>query len=291
MREGFIQAGLWIAASLARLPRPFRRRLELGLGWVLFYVVTRRRQVALRNLALCLPSLSPEVRRDIARAHFACYARAFFDRFALGQCDAKTLAGWVEVVDAWRLEELKGQPVIVLAPHFLGLDAGGVRLQLLTQIVSMYSSQPSQCLNDWVLSVRSRFNEPILVPRNDGIARLARLVRRGLPAYFLPDMDFGERDAVFATFFGQPAATVTSVVRLAQLTGAAVLPLVTTMTETGYRAVFYPPWTHDRDDDLLSAVQRMNDFIEARVLEAPSQYLWTHRRFKTRPAEAPSVYG
>ncbi len=291
MREGFIQAGLWIAASLARLPGPFRRRLEWGLGWVLFYMVTRRRQVALRNLALCLPSLSPEVRRDIARAHFACYARAFFDRFALGQCDAQTLAGWVEVVYAWRLEELKGQPVIVLAPHFLGLDAGGVRLQLLTQIVSMYSSQPSQCLNDWVLSVRSRFNEPILVPRNDGIARLARLVRRGLPAYFLPDMDFGERDAVFATFFGQPAATVTSVVRLAQLTGAAVLPLVTTMTETGYRAVFYPPWTHDRDDDLLSAVQRMNDFIEARVLEAPSQYLWTHRRFKTRPAEAPSVYG
>jgi KDO2-lipid IV(A) lauroyltransferase len=291
MREPLIQAGLWMAASLARLPGPLRRRLESGLGWALFYAVTRRRQVALRNLALCLPGLSPEARRGIVLKHFVFFVRAFLDRFALRRCDPSAVSAWVEMVDVWRLQALKGRPVIILAPHFLGLDAGGVRLQLVTQIVSMYSNQPSRLLNDWVLSVRSRFNEPILVPRNDGIARLARMLRRGLPAYFLPDTDFGERDAVFANFFGQPAATVTSVVRLAQLTGAAVLPLVTTMTDNGYRAVFYPPWTHDRDEDLLAAVQRMNDFIEARVLEAPSQYLWTHRRFKTRPAEAPSVYG
>lgn len=291
MRETAIRAGLCLAGVIAGLPHVLRRRIEGSLGWLLFHGVSRRRKIALRNLALCLPALTADERRSIVRAHFAHYARAFFDRFKLVHCDATHLQDWVVVTEQWRLEALKGTPVIVLAPHFLGLDAGGVRLQLSAQIVSMYSTQPSPSLNAWVLSVRDRFNAPVLLPRNDGIARLARLVRRGLPAYFLPDMDFGARDAIFATFFGQPAATVTSVVRLAQLTGAAVLPLVTTMTDTGYEARFYPPWQHEKGESIEAAVQKMNGFIEARVMENPSQYLWTHRRFKTRPPGVSSVYG
>jgi Kdo2-lipid IVA lauroyltransferase/acyltransferase len=291
VREMAIRLGLGLAGVIAGLPHGLRRRIEGSLGWLLFHGVSRRRKIALRNLDLCLPALTADQRRLIVREHFAHYARAFFDRFRLVKCDATHLQEWVVVTEQWRLEALKGSPVIVLAPHFLGLDAGGVRLQLCAQIVSMYSTQPSPSLNAWVLSVRSRFNAPVLLPRNDGIARLARLVRRGRPAYFLPDMDFGARDAIFATFFGQPAATVTSVVRLAQLTGAAVLPMVTTMTETGYEARFYPPWQHEKGEPIEVAVQKMNGFIEARVMENPSQYLWTHRRFKTQPPGAPSVYG
>ena len=178
----------------------------------------------------------------------------------------------------------------MLAPHFLGLDAGGIRLQLDCRMVSMYSNQSSDVLNNFVLAARSRFNDPVLLSRQDGIGRLVRLLKKGHTAYFLPDMDFGSRDAVFATFFDQPAATVTSVVRLAQLTGAAVCPMVTRMTDDGYEAEFYPAWFHTPDQDLQAAVQQMNDFIEQRVLETPSQYLWTHRRFKTRPDGQPAVY-
>jgi KDO2-lipid IV(A) lauroyltransferase len=129
-----------------------------------------------------------------------------------------------------------------------------------------------------------------LIRRSEGIIRLAKLVKKGIPAYFLPDMDLGSRDAVFADFMGQKAATVTSLVRLAQLTQATVVPMVTWMEETGYRARLYPGWRHPKDEDLLLGVQRMNDFIAERVREAPEQYLWTHRRFKTRPPGEPSVY-
>jgi KDO2-lipid IV(A) lauroyltransferase len=123
---------------------------------------------------------------------------------------------------------------------------------------------------------------------------IARWLKRGVPLYFLPDMDLGARDAVFAPFFGEPAATVTSVVRLSRMLGATVVPLVTRMTDGGYEARFYPGWQHPNDDQqetLEQAATKMNQFIEQRIAEMPEQYLWTHRRFKTRPPGMASVYG
>ncbi|MRD56278.1 lipid A biosynthesis acyltransferase [Betaproteobacteria bacterium LSUCC0115] len=290
LTEWLITLGLWLGRALSRLPRALRRPLAWGLGRLLFYLAGTRRRVAMTNLSLCCPSWSADQRRQVTKDHFVCYARAFFDRFEVWRADEQTVRRLVSVRHAHYFEAVKDRPTIVLAPHFLGLDAGGIRLQLDCRMVSMYSNQSSDVLNNFVLAGRSRFNEPVLLSRQDGIGRLVRLLKKGHTAYFLPDMDFGSRDAVFATFFNQPAATVTSVVRLAQLTGAAVCPMVTRMTDDGYEAQFYPAWFHSPDQDLQAAVQQMNDFIEQRVLEMPSQYLWTHRRFKTRPDGQASVY-
>jgi KDO2-lipid IV(A) lauroyltransferase len=123
-----------------------------------------------------------------------------------------------------------------------------------------------------------------------------RAMRRGLSFYYLPDMDFGARDAAFVPFFGVTTATITAPARLARITKARVVPCVTRMTEDGYEARFYPAWTDfpDSDDDspatLARAALRMNEFIEARVLEMPEQYLWTHKRFKTRPPGQAKFY-
>jgi KDO2-lipid IV(A) lauroyltransferase len=290
LTEGLVRLGLWLGRALSRLPKAVRRPLAWGLGRLLFYSAVSRRRVAMTNLALCFPDWTLADRRRVTKAHFVFYARAFFDRFAVWRADEPTVRQMVSVKNTHFFEAVKHQPTIVLAPHFLGLDAGGIRLQLDCKMVSMYSNQSSEVLNDFVLASRSRFNDPVLLSRQDGIGRLVRLLKKGHTAYFLPDMDFGVRDSVFATFFNQPAATVTSVVRLAQLTGAAVCPMVTRMTDEGYQAEFYAPWFHAPDQDLVSAVQQMNDFIEQRVAEMPSQYLWTHRRFKTRPDGKPSVY-
>lgn len=290
LQECLIALGVLFCWGVALLPTPLRARFAEGLGSLLFQVSRPRRRVALANLALCFPHWSAEQQSGAAREHFQLYARAFFERFLVWMGSESRLRRLVALEGMEHWQAVQGQPVLVLAPHFLGLDAGGVRLQLECQMVSMYSNQSSPLLNALTLRGRSRFNRPVLLSRQEGIGRLLRLLKQGHTAYFLPDMDFGERDSVFATFFGQPAATVTSLVRLSQLSGAAVLPLVTRMTPTGYEARFYPAWHHRRDEDLTTAVQRMNDFIEARVRESPSQYLWTHRRFKTRPPGQASVY-
>jgi len=93
-------------------------------------------------------------------------------------------------------------------------------------------------------------------------------------------------------FFGELAATPTSLVRLAQLTNATVVPMVTRMTPEGYVSTFYPGWRYplEEGESITNAVAAMNQQIEAWIREDPSQYLWTHRRFKTRPAGVPSVY-
>jgi KDO2-lipid IV(A) lauroyltransferase len=136
---------------------------------------------------------------------------------------------------------------------------------------------------------RSRFHGTMLL-RNEGLRPAVRWLRDGGAFYFLPDMDLGARDALFVPFFGVSAATVTSVARLARLTGAVVVPLVTRMTDRGYVGVFHPGWTDYPVDDLDAATRQMNVFIEARVLDMPEQYLWTHRRFKTRPPGEASPY-
>ena len=290
MSELLIGLGLRCARAFGTLPFPLRRRLGGYLGTLLYFIASPRRRVAQANLGLCFPTWTPAEVEAISHAHFRAYASAFLDRFELFECDARVLRERVSLVGLECLEKLGNARIIILAPHFLGLDAGGVRIQLERQIVSLYSDQSSPRLNAWILKGRSRFHEPILISRREGIGRLARLVKKGKTAYFLPDMDFGERDAVFAPFFGQPAATVTSVVRLAQMTGAQILPLVTRLTPTGYEARFYEAWSHEPTESLEAGVRRMNAFIEARVLEAPAQYLWTHRRFKTRPQGHAPVY-
>jgi len=130
-----------------------------------------------------------------------------------------------------------------------------------------------------------------VLSRRQGVRAAVRLVRGGLPFYYLPDMDLGARDAVFVPFFGVPAATVTATSRLVQLTGATVLPFVSRMTPDGYVGTFFPPWPDVPGESDEAAARRLNAFIEDRVRECPEQYLWSHKRFKTRPPGEPGPYG
>jgi KDO2-lipid IV(A) lauroyltransferase len=131
-----------------------------------------------------------------------------------------------------------------------------------------------------------------LFSRQDGIKPIIRALREGLPYFMLPDMDFGDKDAPFVPFFGIPAATLTAPGRIAAATGAKVIPVVATFLPgyRGWKVKFYPAWDNYPGDDILEATARMNRFIEERVREAPAEYFWTHKRFKTRPEGEPSLY-
>ncbi|MFZ9410105.1 MAG: lysophospholipid acyltransferase family protein [Burkholderiaceae bacterium] len=294
MTEAITWLGLWLCRLLAFGPRWLLRAIAALVGGLAFRFAARRRAIAMTNLALCFPDWPQEERIRIARQHFYFYARAFLERFEIWFGSPKRLRQRVLIEGMENFLAHQDKPIIILAPHFLGLDAGGVRFQLERQFASMYSHQSNPVLDTWTTQGRTRFNSPVILSRNQSITKIVGHLRRGLPIYFLPDMDFGVRDAVFAPFFGQPAATVTSVVRLSRLLGAAVVPLVTRITDQGYVARFYPGWQHPNDDakeTLIEGVTKMNTFIEQRILESPGQYLWTHRRFKSRPPGMPAVYG
>jgi len=288
--EAFTRLGVLLLRAIALLPLPVVRRIGESVGSLAWALARGRRRVALVNLRLCFPDWSEARRAEVARAHFRCFMASFFERFIVWYARPERIRALVELRGMEHILAHRGRPVILLAPHFVGIDAGGVRLQMEVGGASMYASQKSRVLTEVMTRGRSRFAGVTMLLRNEGLRPAVRLIRQGVPFYFLPDMDLGPRDAVFVPFFGVPAATVTSAARLARLTGAAVIPFVTRMTERGYVGQAWPAWTDFPGEDPVAATRRMNEFIEQRVLEMPEQYLWSHKRFKTRPPGEPSPY-
>ena len=290
MTESLTRFGIWLLSQISRLPYPMVKGFGLALGNVAWVLAKPRRTIALTNLRLCFPELSEAQRERIAREHFRYFMRSFVERFIFWYAPPQRIRALASFEGYDIFEAHRGEPLILLAPHFCGMDAGGTRLQVEAAVNSMYANQKSAALSEAMTRGRSRFNDSKMFLRNLGLRAPVRSIRDGVPFYFLPDMDLGPREAAFVPFFGVTAATVTSVERLARLTGAMVMPMVTTMTAAGYVVKFYPPWQADANATLESCAQAMNGFIEARVLEMPAQYLWTHKRFKTRPPGEPSLY-
>ncbi|HEX6004539.1 MAG TPA: lipid A biosynthesis acyltransferase [Burkholderiales bacterium] len=274
---------LWL---LHFLPLPILAPLGRGLGLLLYALAHERREVTRTNLRLCFPGWDETRRRALARAHFKAFGRAFLEHGLLWWSSKARLQRLIRVEGLEHWQAVAGGPVIWLAPHFVGLDMGGTRIITEWRGVSVYSRQKDPVLNRVLLRGRSRFVEPVLFSRQDGIRPVVRAMRRGLPLYYLPDMDLGSRDSIFVPFFGVPAATVTALSRIARLAGARVVPAITRQLPggKGYVLRFYPAWQDFPTDDVAADVRRMNAFIEERVLEMPEQYYWLHKRFKTRPA-------
>lgn len=288
--EVLIQIGLALLKALSHLPRSWLGWLGRRIGGALFWLVPRRRRIAMINLRLCFPQWTEQQRIDVAREHFRLYGRSFLEAFIIWFGSEQRIRSMVSLRGIEHLNAHQGKPVIVLAPHFLGLDAGGMRFQMERHSGCIYSNQSSASLNAMLLQGRARFNNPVMLSRQEGIRPVVRMLRDGVPFHLSPDMDLGPREAVFVPFFAETAATVNSVARLAQMTGAKVVPLVTRMTDDGYIAEFHPAWPDYPGEDIAAATRQVNAFIEQQVLQQPAQYLWTHRRFKTRPPGASSVY-
>lgn len=276
------------------LPLPMLAWLGRGLGRFAWAAVRSRREVALRNLELCMPQLSPAQREAIAREHFALLGRSLTERGLLWHSSRERLKRLIHVEGDATLPEHAGRPVMWLVPHFIGLDIAGVAVQLYQSrpVVSMYQMQSNPVFEEAVLRGRVRFGNGKLFSRWDGARSVIRAVREGHHFFNLPDMDFGPKDAAFVPFFGVPAATLLAPSRMAKALGMLVQPVVTEVLPggQGYRVRFLAPWTDFPSDDALADTARMNRWIEDEVRRMPAQYLWVHKRFKTRPKGEPSVY-
>lgn len=281
---------LWILHFL-----PLRVQAVVGnvLGWILYWLAVPRRRVGSINLALCFPEMSEVQRRLVLRRHFQAVTRSALEHGMLWWSSAQHINRLVRLEGVEHLHAAYGKPLILLAPHFVGLDMGGIRISTeFHPLVSMYSRLKNIAFDRLMLHARTRFGQSKLFSRHEGVRPLITEVKRGLPLYYLPDQDFGAKDAVFAPFFSISTATVNALPRLARVTGARIVPVVTRQLEggQGYVTRFYPAWEDFPCGDVELDVTRMNAFIEARVREMPEQYFWLHKRFKTRPEGAASFY-
>ena len=280
---------LWL---LHWLPLPLQAAIGNTLGGLLAWLPGRRRRIVATNLALCFPDTPEPVRRRWLRQTFQASFRAALEHGILWWGSAARLRRLVRFDNPEAARGDGVRPVIWLAPHFVGLDMGGVRLTMDHLFASIYAPAKDPVFDRLMLHGRSRFFQTVLFARSEGIKPVLKTLRDGLPFYYLPDQDYGRRNAVFAPFFKVPAATVSALPRLAKLTGAQVVPVITRQLPwgRGYAVRFYPPWENYPSGDLDADVARMNAFIEDRIREMPPQYLWLHRRFKTRPIGCASLY-
>lgn len=282
---------LWL---LHWLPLSVQAPIGRGLGKLLYWVIPARRKVTLTNLRLCFPALSEAERKALAKEHFALAGRSMIERGLAWFAPEARLRRLVRIDGEERLKALVDarQPVILLTPHFLGLDLGGTRMAISFNCVSIYARQKDPVIDRWLYHGRSRFGSQQLLRRDESVRASIKAMKEIRPFYYLPDMDNGPHESIFVPFFGVPAATLSALPRLAKLGGAVVMPCITRMLPggQGYVVELGEPWSDFPTADVDADVRRMNACIEDHVRPMPAQYYWVHRRFKTRPPGEPKIY-
>lgn len=281
---------LWL---LVLLPQGARTGLGAVLGELHMRMSGKRRRIVATNIAKCFPALSPADQRQMARKHF---------RAASATLLGSSFAWWAGDKRIRRLVRFRGRehfdralaagrPVILLAPHFVALEVGGLFLAHERAGVGMYRRSPNALIEWFMVRSRLRFGME-LFERDANLMRLVKLVRKGMPFYYLPDRNPGDASYVFAPFFGHPAATIDALGRIARLARADVIPCATRLLPggQGYEIIFRPPMRSFPTGDAVEDATRMNAEIEALVREMPEQYMWTYKRFKLQPDGAPPFY-
>ena len=288
------RAVLGLLWALQWLPLAWQAGLGRGLGRLLHALANGRRRVALRNLQLCLPELDEAARQALLRQHFEWLARSLLERGLLWFAPVSRLKRLIQVEGDVGLAERSDKPVMWLVPHFVALDVAGVATQLFQAcpVASIYQAQSNAVFDAAMRKGRLRFGLAQVFARSERALPLVRAIRRGAAFFNLPDMDFGARDAAFVPFFGVPAATLLAPARMARTLGMVVQPVLAEILPggQGYRVRFLPPWEDFPGDDDLAAATRINRWIAEQIRLNPAQYLWVHKRFKTRPAGEPSLY-
>lgn len=275
---------LWL---LHWLPLTLLAPLGRGFGLVLWVIGVSRRSIALRNLALCFPDKREAERRALALEHFKCLGRSLLERGLLWHASEARLRRLIHIEGQAGFGDAHEGALMWLVPHFVALDVAAIatRFSVGRPGCTVYQTQSNAVIDAAVQRGRVRFGKIRLFSRRETVKPLLRAIREGDGFFNLPDMDFGRKDTAFVPFFGVPAATLLTPSRMARLLKMTVQPVVAEMLPggQGYRVRFLEPWTHFPTDDALADTAVMNRWIEDEIRRNPAQYLWVHRRFKTRP--------
>jgi Kdo2-lipid IVA lauroyltransferase/acyltransferase len=284
----------WLAVGagwlLAGLPWPLQRRLGAALGRLLRLVLRSRRRVAERNLALCLPELDDAGRRRLLEESFRDLGIGVFEflRAWWGRIEPQRRGATIEGVEILQRLRAEGRGVIMISGHFMTLELCGRLLCDFVPVAGMHRAHDSPAM-EWAV-MRGRLRYACAMFRREELRPAIRHLKAGGILWYAPDQDMRGKDAVFAPFFAIPASTITATHQLARLTGAAVVPFFHRRDGDRYLLRVAEPLAGFPSADPVADSSRVNAAVEAMVREAPSQYLWIHKRFKRRPPGAAEVY-
>ncbi len=298
LKELPIRFGLGLLWLLHFLPLPVLAVIARGLGALLYRLASSRRKVGLRNLQLCFPAMPQPEREALLKQHFGWITQSLLDRAVLWWASPARIKKLITIEGDIGLAEREWhthqRATMWLCPHFVGLDAAGAAILLCQKQpgASIYQTQSNPLMDKLMKRGRLRFGNAEIFPRQDSIKPLLRAVKAGAGFFNLPDMDFGLQDAAFVPFYGVPAATLLAPSRLSRMLGMAVQPVIAEILPRGrgWKITFMPPLEGFPTPDAVADTAALNRFIEQQIALQPAQYLWVHKRFKTRPEGEPGFY-
>ncbi|WP_043309449.1 lipid A biosynthesis lauroyl acyltransferase [Pseudomonas sp. ML96] len=279
---------LWLTVQL-----PYRVLLVLGrgLGALMYRVAGSRRHIARRNLELCFPQLSEAERERLLRDNFASTGIAFFE-MAMSWWWPKARLAKLAHIEGLEYLQQEGQGVILMALHFTTLEIGAALLGQRQTIDGMYREHKNPLFDFVQRRGRERHNQDASAIEREDIRAMLKVLRAGRAIWYAPDQDYGPKQSIFVPLFGVTAATVTATTKFARLGKARVVPFTQERLAdgSGYRLVVHPPLADFPGESEEADCLRINQWIEQAVSACPAQYLWAHRRFKTRPEGEPRLY-
>jgi KDO2-lipid IV(A) lauroyltransferase len=284
-----------------------------GMGWLLgtlaYYFNKKRRHITACNIAIAFPELTNTANVALVKKHLQHMGMSLLDRVWLWFAPLSTvnrrlvLTGFEHLpstIHTITANTVKSQGVILLVPHLIGLEAAGPawvsecqkRGLPVPEFITIFQAQKTSWHDTLYRYGRGRFSDVLQFTRQDGIRPIIKGMRQGRHFYCLPDNDHGEKDSIFVPFFGLLAATLTVLPKLSHLMQAPIVPLITRMTPQGYSIEVQPPWPvmSGNPNDLIAELSTVNTAIENWVRSMPEQYLFSHRRYKTRPEGHSSIY-
>lgn len=288
---------LALLRACTHLPFTWQIHLGKGLGTLMYFSMSRRRHIAEVNLRLCFPNQDHAARSQLVRKAFHSAGISLFETALCWWGSDKQLAPLCEIhgLEHLRAALKAGKGVILLSAHFTCLEIGGRLLSLHHPFAVMYKRHRNPVFETVMKQAReTQFERAI--PQED-IRLMLRTLKENLAVWYAPDQDLGRIRSVFAPFMGVPAATLTAPARLTKMSGAKVVPFfpLRKPDNSGYVLTILPalkdfPVEDDSIDCEVANATRINAIIEQQILKAPEQYLWLHRRFKSRPGDEPSFY-
>lgn len=281
---------IFFAWGVHFLPLPALSVLGAVIGTLFYLFVPRHTGVIRLHLRLCFPQRGVFWREWVTWRNLAHTARAALEFGLCAYASPQRIARLVRIEGLEHLRAQEGRAVILLSAHFFGFDLAGLRLcQVTDNVLSMYGHLRGKLLEQKLVAARTRFGGQVIA-RARGLRPVLLALRHRRKLFYLPDHDFGLGDSLFAPFFGMDAATVSNIGRMAAAAGAAVLPCLTRREELAYVLRIGAPLAGFDGSDPLAEATRMNAIVEQGARENPEQYFWIHKRFKTRPPGAPSIY-
>jgi KDO2-lipid IV(A) lauroyltransferase len=285
--------GVGVIWLVARLPYPVLLRIGRGLGALVTHLPSPRRHIAQTNIQRCFPELDAAAQAALVDANLRDIGLMLVE-FALGWLGSArhmtTIPTRVEGLHHLEAARAQGKGVLLVGGHFSHLELCARLVSQRIRIAGMYRRMDSTVF-EWVV-LRARLRYAAAMFEKEDIRGTVKYLRSGGTLWYAPDQDMRSKDTVFVPFFGVPAATITATHHLARMSGAVVMPFFHRRLPDGrgYALRLGAPLENFPSADVLADTARVNACIEQMVRAAPEQYLWVHKRFKTRPHDGPSLY-